>query len=117
MPYRVVDASEIEPFRGVFRKVRRELETDAFGINQVELPPGAEGREHDETASGHEEVYVVLAGSGHMVVDGEQVELVPGRFVLVAAKSTRLPVAGPDGLTFLAVGSAPGRAYVPNPGL
>ena len=119
MGYTVVEIGDVEPSGpgGAVRFVRRELDLLAFGINWFELPPGAEGREHDESASGHEEVYVVLAGSGHMVVDGEEVELVPGRFLLVTAESTRLPVAGADGLTFLAVGSAPGRAYAPNPGL
>ena len=36
---------------------------EAFGINWFALPPGAEGKEHDEKASGQEEVYVVVAGS------------------------------------------------------
>lgn len=44
--------SSIESFRGVFLKMRRALGATAFGLNEVRLPPGAEGSEHDEAATG-----------------------------------------------------------------
>jgi quercetin dioxygenase-like cupin family protein len=107
--YTVVDVGEIEPqLGGRFRFVRRELGATAFGVNQIELAPGQEGREHDELDSGQEEVYVVLTGGGAMRVDDEEIELVPGRFLLVQPAARRLPVAGPDGLVFVAVGAPPG---------
>jgi quercetin dioxygenase-like cupin family protein len=115
--YRVVDAARVEAQWGVFRKMRRALGGSAFGINQVELPPGARGREHDEGASGQEEVYVVLAGTGTLTVDGDDVALVPGRYVLVPPGATRVPTAGADGLTFVAVGAVPGAGYRPSDGL
>ncbi len=93
MSYTVVRTADVEPAFGVFRKMRIALGVAGFGINQIELPPGASGREHDEGASGQEEVYVVLAGS------------------------TRLPTAGPDGMTFIAAGGPPGRIYAPSPNL
>jgi Luciferase-like monooxygenase len=34
---------------GCVRFVRRELDVEPFGINWFELPPGAEGVEHDES--------------------------------------------------------------------
>ena len=37
---------------GAFHFVRRELGVLAFGVNWIELPPGTEGREHDESDSG-----------------------------------------------------------------
>jgi uncharacterized cupin superfamily protein len=46
---------------------------EAFGINWFELPPGAEGKEHDEMACGQEEVSVVVRGSGRWRVDGSEV--------------------------------------------
>jgi mannose-6-phosphate isomerase-like protein (cupin superfamily) len=108
VPYAVVDADEVEPgFMGAFKQIRKELGVRAFGINQVELQPGAEGREHDHADSGQEEVYVVLRGGGTMTVDGEEVDLRPGRFVFVDAGSRRVPLAGPDGLSFVAVGARP----------
>ena len=114
MPYVVVDADAIEPgFGGAFRRVRRELGVTAFGINRVDLPPGAAGREHDHAESGQEEVYVVIAGSGTMAVDGEEVELRPGRFLFVDAGSTRQPHAGPDGLSWVVVGAPPRGDWEP----
>jgi hypothetical protein len=67
MGYSVVNVEEIEPAGpgGAVRFVRRELGVLAFGINWYELPPHTEGREHDESGSGQEEVSVVISGSGH----------------------------------------------------
>jgi uncharacterized cupin superfamily protein len=115
--YTLIQAADVEPAFGVFRKMRIALGVGGFGINQVELPPGASGREHDEVESGQEEVYVVLAGSGTMVVDGEAVPLRAGTWLRVDAGSTRLPTAGADGLTFIAVGGPPGQPYAPSPSL
>ena len=114
MSHTLIQAAEVEPAFGVFRKMRAALGVEGFGINQVELPPGASGREHDEARTGQEEVYVVLAGSGTMAVDGEDVPLRTGSWLRVDAGSTRLPTAGPDGMTFIAVGGPPGQVYTPS---
>lgn len=114
MPYVVVDADDVEPtFRGAFKQIRRGLGVRAFGINQIDLPPDAEGREHDHAESGQEEVYLVLRGSGVMIVDGEEIELRPGRYVFVAPESRRKPIAGPDGLSWVVAG-APPSAFEPD---
>jgi quercetin dioxygenase-like cupin family protein len=113
MAYKAVHIDEVEPRRGVIRLMRRELGTTAFGINQFDFPPGAEGHEHDETGSGQEEVYVVIAGSGVLRIDGEEVELRPGLYVHVSPDASRLPVAGPDGLAYVCVGGVPGGVYEP----
>ena len=113
----VVDASTVEPAMGAFRKMRIALGVKAFGINQIEMPAGFAGPEHDEAATGHEEVYVVLSGSGDLAVDDEHVELHPGRYVRVAAAATRQITAGPDGLTFIAVGAPQQDEYTGRPTL
>jgi quercetin dioxygenase-like cupin family protein len=114
MGYSTVNVDDIERAGpgGAVRFVRRELGVQAFGINWFELPPGAEGREHDETASGQEEVSVVVRGSGHWRVDGEPVAVREGSFIRFDPESVRCPVAGPEGMTFVAVGAPPG-AYAP----
>ena len=117
MGHTVIDAADVEPSFGVFRKMRAALGVSGFGINQVELPPGASGREHDEAGGGQEEVYVVLSGSGAMRIDGEDVELVPGRWLRVDPGHTRMPIAGPDGLVMIMVGGTPGEGFVPRAGL
>jgi len=113
--YSFVDLDAIEPAGpgGAVRFVRRELGATAFGINHFTLPPGATGHEHDHADSGQEEVMLVLAGSGTLRVDGDEVELRAGRFVRIDPESTRVPVAGPEGLTFVTVGSPREEPYVP----
>jgi quercetin dioxygenase-like cupin family protein len=94
------------------RFVRRALGVEAFGINWFELGPHVVGREHDETASGQEEVNVVIRGSGVYRVDGTEVPVRAGTFLRFDPETTRVPIAGPDGMTMLAVG-APRGAYEP----
>jgi quercetin dioxygenase-like cupin family protein len=112
--YSVLNVEDVAPSgpAGAVRFVRRELGVEAFGINWFELAPGAAGHEHDETRSGQEEVSVVVSGSGHWRIDGEEVPVHVGSFVRFDPESTRCPVAGPDGLTFVSVGVRPG-AYEP----
>ena len=74
---------------GAVRFVRRELGLEAFGINWFELPPGAPGVEHDESDSGQEEVNVVVAGSGHWRVEGEEVPVKVGTFLRFDPETTR----------------------------
>jgi mannose-6-phosphate isomerase-like protein (cupin superfamily) len=115
MGYRFVDVGDLEGEGpgGAVRKVRRALDARAFGFNYFTLAPGVEGHEHDHAESGQEEVYFVVEGSGVMRVDGEEVDLRPGRFVRVDPTSTRMPVAGPDGLTFLTIGAPLVGRYEP----
>lgn len=114
MSYSVVNVEDIEGAGpgGAVRFVRRELGAEAFGINWFELPPNAEGNEHDETRSGQEEVSVVVHGDGHWRIDGEEVRVRVGSFVRFDPEATRCPVAGPDGMTFVSVGCRRG-SYEP----
>jgi quercetin dioxygenase-like cupin family protein len=113
--YTVVDATDVpgEGPGGAVRFLRRRLGATAFGINQFELGPGAAGLEHDEAETGQEEVYVVLRGAGVLRVAGEELELRPGRYVRVAPGVVRQPVAGPEGLAWVALGAIPGGVYSP----
>ncbi len=113
MAYRYVDAADVKPTWGTFRMIRHELGASAFGLNQIDFPPGKVGSEHDELESGQEEVYLCLAGGGTLEVDGETVELKPGRYVLVSPDAKRRPAAGEQGMSFLVVGGVPGGVYQP----
>lgn len=101
----------VEVFRGAFHKLRLALGTNAFGINEVKMPPGFEGPEHDETDTGHEEVYVVLEGTGTATIDGEAVAIAPGDYLRVGVGTSRQLAAGPDGLRFIAIGAKPKPEY------
>jgi mannose-6-phosphate isomerase-like protein (cupin superfamily) len=113
--YDVVDVNELEGEGpgGAVRKARRALGARAFGFNYFVLPPNQKGREHDHSEEGQEEVYFVVKGSGRMLVDGEEVELRPGRFIRVDPPSSRVPIAGEDGLEFIAFGAPIGGGYEP----
>jgi quercetin dioxygenase-like cupin family protein len=114
MGYSIVNAEEIEGAGpgGAVRFVRKVLGVEAFGINWFDLPSGAEGREHDESESGQEEVSVVVRGSGHWRVGGSEVPVRVGTFIRFDPDTSRCPVAGPDGMTFVSVGAQPG-SYEP----
>ncbi len=112
MSYQIVDANEIEAQRGVFKGLRGPLGVSAFGINQLELPAGAEGPEHDHAGDGQEEVYAVIRGSGTIRVEGEEHELRPGHFVFLSPDQKRQMAAGPDGLVWIGIGG-PAGAYEP----
>lgn len=114
MSYSLVHLDDIEPGGpgGVVRFVRRELEVEAFGINWFELPPNTEGREHDESETGQEEVTVIVAGSGTYRIGSEEIPVRTGTFLRFDPGTTRVPIAGAEGMTFIAIGAPPGT-YAP----
>ncbi len=93
--------------------MRRELGVEAFGINWYELAPNTVGREHDETDTGQEEVNVIIRGSGTYRIDGEDIPVEAGTFLRFDPETRRVPVAGSDGLTMIAVGARRG-SYEPH---
>jgi mannose-6-phosphate isomerase-like protein (cupin superfamily) len=108
-----VDSLEGEGPGGMVRKTRRATGARAFGFNYFMLRPGVVGREHDHADSNQEEVYFVVRGSGTMRIDGEELELQPGRFVRVDPESRRVPVAGDEGLVFVTFGAPLEGRYEP----
>jgi mannose-6-phosphate isomerase-like protein (cupin superfamily) len=108
--YDVVDFQALE---GPVKKVRQALGATAFGVNFFDLPPAFEGREHDETERNQEEVYVYVRGSGTLHLDGEVVEVHEGMAVRVDPDVTRQPIAGDDGLAWVAIGAPRDGRYEP----
>ena len=100
--YHVVDTRDV---RGRRKLVARDLGACAIKLNRFDNEPGQSGREHDERESLQEEIYIPVAGRGHLLVDGERVALEVGVFVLVEPESTRQAVAGPEGLSYVVVGA------------
>ena len=95
----------------VWKPVRKTLGVTAFGINAyVAAEAGDEVvEEHDETALGHEEIYLVVAGHATFTVDGETVDAPRGTLVyLDDPEQKRHAVATEPGTTVLAIGGVPG---------
>ena len=114
MSYSLVHVDDIEPAGpgGAVRFVRRELGVEAFGVNWFEIPPNMEGRQHDESETDQEEVNVIVAGSGWYRIGDEDVPVRVGSFLRFDPGTTRMPVAGPDGMTMIGIGARKG-SYEP----
>ena len=91
-----------------FRKIRKPLGVEAFGVNALVLPQGytTPKHYHDE----QEELYFVH--QGEMTIefgDGAQFTLGPGGVARVAAQTVRNVTSSGDGeLVFVAVGGKDG---------
>jgi mannose-6-phosphate isomerase-like protein (cupin superfamily) len=114
MGYSITHLDDIEGAGpgGSVRFVRRVLGVQAFGINWFEIAPNSAGHEHDESDTGQEEVHVIIRGSGIYRIEGEEVSVSAGTFLRFDPGTTRQPISGPDGLTFIAVGARRG-SYEP----
>ena len=107
------DVARLDELDGVVKKLRRALGVTAFGVNYFDLPPGAEGLEHNETQTNQEEVYVYVKGSGRLRCGGEEIEVGEGIVVRVDPEVTRQPVAGDEGLQWVAIGAPKDGRYQP----
>ena len=98
---------------GFANLVREGCGITAFGVQIMNLPPDYSTKSHDETATGQEELYVALRGSGSVLIDAEdkRLPLDADNLVKVDAGTARTLTSGPDGLRVLCVGGTPGKAY------
>ena len=112
---------EIPPYQGPnaipgmrFRPAGRQLGVTAWGMSVIEIDPGCEKYpEHDHQKDGQEEVYVVLRGSATLRAGGHEQTLQAGALVRVPPTLKRKFIPGPGGVTILALGATPGKAYEP----
>jgi tetratricopeptide (TPR) repeat protein len=109
-----IDIATIKQGNG-WSPIRRELDVQAFGINAWTGDAGATlVGEHDESSTGHEELYIVVAGSARFTVDGEDIDAPAGTVVFVRdSAAKRKAVAAEDGTTVVSVGGKAGEAYRP----
>jgi mannose-6-phosphate isomerase-like protein (cupin superfamily) len=96
--------------------VRQPLGIRAFGINAYTADEaGVEVVEGHTEDSGHEELYLVLAGSATFTLDGEEVEAPAGTIVFLPEHDVhRQAVSREPGTLVLAVGGWPGRPFEPS---
>jgi mannose-6-phosphate isomerase-like protein (cupin superfamily) len=85
------------------RFARSALESRDLGVSHWRYEPGFRsemGHKHGE----QEEAYVVVSGSGRILLDGEVRDLKQWDVVRVAPEVVRAFESGSDGLEFIAVG-------------
>lgn len=100
-----------------FRPARQALGVSSWGMNVLELDAHCEGYpEHDHASDGHEEVYVVLRGEAVLRVGEAEHVLTEGAMVRVPGGLRRKFVTRAHGVTLLALGGTPGKAYAPSMG-
>jgi uncharacterized cupin superfamily protein len=87
-PFTIKHVDEFERTGG-WALARRSLGVRAFGMNVVDIEPGATIPEHDETPRDQEEVFIVLSGSPTMVIDGEEHPAPAGTYARLAPEPTR----------------------------
>ena len=110
--YTAASIDDMETFyKGLFRKARATLGVRSFGLAVVELAPHADNHPLHDHPADQEEVFVVLRGTGELVVDGENVPLAPESIVRVGPEAKRQIKPGADGMRLLAIGGTPGKAY------
>ena len=93
--------------------VQHHLGIGAFGVNAFGGDAGIVlVAEHDETESGQEELYVVVAGAARFTLAGEELDVRAVSFVAVPdAAVRRAAVAAEDGTLVLAVGAPAGSGF------
>jgi hypothetical protein len=100
-----------------WRPIRRRFGIRAFGVNAYTAAKPGDWivEEHDETALGHEEMYIVVRGRATFTLNGETVDAPAGTIVFLEDPSVkRLAIAEEEGTTVLAVGAKPGEAFKPS---
>jgi uncharacterized cupin superfamily protein len=92
---------------GNWRLVRRALGLGAFGLNVVDIPPGEQIPEHDETDRDQEEVFFVVSGSPTLVLDGEDHPAPAGTFARLDPEHRRTVRNDGGELARVLIASAP----------
>jgi quercetin dioxygenase-like cupin family protein len=116
--YTIKHRDEFESMEGsgeaTWKLARKALGTSSFGFNLVEIAPGGPIPEHDEGASGQDEVYVVLEGEAVFRIDGEDHPAPAGTYASIEPPVSRTIFNRSDApVTALLIGVDPSGGYKP----
>jgi quercetin dioxygenase-like cupin family protein len=116
--YTIKHRDEFESMQGsgdsTWRLARKALGTSAFGFNLVEIEPGGQIPEHDETESGQVELFVVLEGEAVMRLGSEEHPAPAGTFASIEPPVSRTILNhSDDRVTALLIGVHPGGEFQP----
>ena len=116
--YTVKHRDEFEAMEGsgeaTWHLARKALGTSSFGFNLVEIGPGGEIPEHDESGSGQVEVYAILEGDAVLRLDGEEVAAPAGTWASIEPPASRTILNRSEApVTALLIGVDPSGGYEP----
>jgi quercetin dioxygenase-like cupin family protein len=116
--YTIKHRDEFESMEGsgdsTWRLARKALGTSAFGFNLVEIEPGGQIPEHDESGSGQVELYAILEGDAVLRIDGEDYAAPAGTFASIEPPATRTILNRSDAkVTAMLIGVQPEGGYEP----
>jgi uncharacterized cupin superfamily protein len=116
--YTIKHRDEFEPMEGsgdsTWRLARKALGTSAFGFNLVEIGPGGQIPEHDESESSQVELFIVLEGDAVMRLDGEEHAAPAGTFASIEPPVSRTILNRSEApVTALLIGVQPEGGYEP----
>lgn len=116
--YTIKHRDEFESMQGsgnaTWKLARKALGTSAFGFNLVEIAPGGQIPEHDESDSGQVELYVILEGDAVLRIEGEDHTAPAGTFASIEPPASRTILnrsAAP--VTAMLIGVRPRGGYQP----
>jgi quercetin dioxygenase-like cupin family protein len=93
---------------------RKALGTAAFGFNLVEIGPGGQIPEHDESGSGQVELYVILEGDAVLRLEGEDHPAPAGTFASIEPPASRTILNRSEGkVTAMLIGVQPDGDFKP----
>ena len=116
--YTIKHRDEFEAMEGsggaTWKLARKALGIGSFGFNLVEIEPGGQIPEHDESASGQDEVYIVLEGEAILRLGGEDHPAPAGTFASIEPSASRTILNRSEApVTALLIGVDPSGGYEP----
>jgi quercetin dioxygenase-like cupin family protein len=116
--YSVKHRDDFESMEGsgdsTWKLARKALGTASFGFNLVEIAPGGQIPEHDESGSGQDELYVILEGEAIFQIAGEDHPAPAGTFASIEPPVSRTILNRSDApVTAMLIGVDPSGGYEP----
>jgi uncharacterized cupin superfamily protein len=116
--YTIKHRDEFETMEGsgesTWMLARKALNASSFGFNLVQIGPGGQIPEHDESESGQDELYIVLEGEAVLRLDGEDYPAPAGTFASIHPPATRTILNRSEApVTALLIGVQPEGGYEP----
>ena len=100
-----------------WKPIRRFFGIGSFGVNLARAVRAGDEltHDHDETDTGHEELFLITAGHATYRVAGDEIDAPAGTFLYVPDPATvRGAVAREAGTVMLVVGAEPGATFAPS---